>query len=163
MTRLRDGIPALLASVRITGMWLPSIVQYPTKKKERDVNYQDLNGRQRRLLSDVEQSDLDGQDFLIQHPLATAKDKAAVAEVLGGTSAGEMFRKEHISKRSRCSRCKDPIHFFDGIRDPYWVHSDRRGPDHPAGQPIEPNDAHTKQVYERQYEADKGGWLWPVK
>lgn len=106
-----------------------------------------LNISQRKLHGEIEQAaGADGADSLelLMGRDALAKDKAVVAEVFGGPGAGAMFRGEHISKRSRCTRCHKPGYYLDGTRDPYWVHDNRAG-----GHVFTPNDAYTVVGYEK--------------
>lgn len=112
------------------------------------VAWSDLPGRQRRLYDLVEQqAGADGsdcRDVLIRID-ALAKDKAAVADAFGGPGAGDEFRREHVSKRGECSACDQPGFYFDGVRDPYWVHVDasKRGPHQFA-----PRSSRTRLVFE---------------
>ncbi len=139
-----------------------SLVVWPHQRAGRELvrthgtaktNWEHLTSAQRKLADHVEQlagaDGLDIRDVLIGQD-APAKDKAAVSDLFGGAGAGAEFRHQHIAKRSRCRRpCDDEIVFLDGIRDPYWTHEDRLGPRHPKGQPIIPNDARTRCVFEK--------------
>lgn len=116
------------------------------------MRYADLTSKQKRLYDEIEQrGGYSGEDLrdVLTAIEAEARDKAAVAEVFGGDGAGAEFRREHISKRSQCQHCRNGIEYLDGIRDPYWVHTDLIGPGHPALTPIVPNDAHTRLVFEK--------------
>lgn len=116
------------------------------------MKYADLSGKQKRL-----HAELMRQTAFANHAAACAalvgieadaKDKAAVAEVLGGVGAGDRFRQRHVSMRSKCRNCPNDIEYIDGVRYPAWVHADRIGHGHPQLEPIVPRDQYTVLVFE---------------
>lgn len=112
------------------------------------VPFAGLNRAQRRLYDAVSQrAGANGEDCrsVLISVEAWAKDKAAVADAFGGPGAGNEFRNEHVSKRSECRTCGKPGFYFDGIRDPYWVHADpsSRGPHQ-----FDPRPSRTRLVFE---------------
>lgn len=56
------------------------------------MTYNDLTEQQQRLLDSAEQAE-GSAEYLRAHRVASAEDKAAVAEVLGGPGAGAEFRR----------------------------------------------------------------------
>lgn len=116
------------------------------------MKYADLSGKQKRLHAELMKRTAFANHAAACAALvgieADAKDKAAVAEVLGGPGAADRFRRPHVSMRSRCLNCPNDIEYLDGIRNPYWVHTDRTGPGHDPLRPIVPRDQYTVLVFE---------------
>ncbi|AGL13899.1 hypothetical protein [Actinoplanes sp. N902-109] len=106
-----------------------------------------LTRQQQKLAALVEDKAGPGLHDVLKTTDSTAKDRAAVADYFGGPGAGAEFRRQHISMRGECRICYKPGAYYDGIRDPYWVHTEVFG-SRASSHAFEPNDAHTRRAFD---------------